>query len=401
MRTACAFAVVIVGIAALVAGCGGGADGPPLVVVGTASGLAVLDGGTGIVGPPSASAVTNPGGELLARAQPIGTQTQVRVTEVAGADWWSTTVDSTLEPRTLSSDGGRIALVAPATAWLPGAIAPGRDRTEIAIVHDGGAVERYDVDGNIEPEAFSLDGTALFVIEYLPAEAPTSYRVRRLDLGTGEVGDVFSADAELQESMRGTARTQVWDPDGGRLYTLYQLQAGPEVITFVHVLDLEEQWAHCIDLPAGFAPGTAGMALAEGGDELYVADAASGAVIEVDTVDLDVARTATVAPLPGGSASVAVDDEAVFIGAGTTITRLDRGSLAPEGDMTSANAVVGLQRSPVANELFVAWTGGVVVLNADTGEMLRQWWIDSALTGGVVSLGGRAIPAYSGSPCAC
>ena len=42
---------------------------------------------------------------------------------------------------------------------------------------------RYMLAGNFEPEAFSLDGRALFVIEFSPPLAPYRYRVRSLDLG--------------------------------------------------------------------------------------------------------------------------------------------------------------------------------------------------------------------------
>lgn len=388
----------------LAAGCGGGDSGPPLLLVATGAGLTVLDGTTGLFDAPAASAVTTPDGSLLVRAEPIGTRTEVRASDVAGTgDGWLAMVDGTMEPRAVAADGTRVALVSPATvpAGPDGGIAPGCERTEIAVVGEDGAVERYELEGNVEPEAFAVDATALFVIVYEPAEAPTSYQVRRLDLVTGELGDVYSVDAELQESMRGTARTQVWDPEGDRLYTLYQLESGAEVVTFVHVLDLDEQWAHCVDLPAGFTIGSAGMALAEGGDELYVADAASGAVVEVDTVDLAVARTGSIASSPNGTASVAVDDGAVFVAALTGITRVDRDTLTGERTFATTGPVVGLQQSRVGDELFVAWADRIGVLDPESGAVLRDWPIDTGVTGGVLSLGGSTVPGYSGVKCAC
>ena len=62
------------------------------------------------------------------------------------------------------------------------------------------------VPGNVEPEAFSLSGDALFVIDFVPPLAPERYRVARLDLARGPVDDVRSNEEELQEPMRGTAR---------------------------------------------------------------------------------------------------------------------------------------------------------------------------------------------------
>jgi len=402
MRTTRSLTVAVLLLVAA-GGCGGGDAGPPLLLVGTGLGVAVLDAASGVLGPPAPTAISSPGGELLVRADLVGTRTQLRIVGVAdGAEEWSSTVEGSYEPRSVAADGDRVALVPPPGPTAAGALAPGRSRTDLAVVHDDGRTERYDLEGNVEPEAFSLDGTALFVISFLPAEAPTSYQVRRLDLGTGELGDVFSVDAELQESMRGTARTQAWDPDGDRLYTLYTSHHGDDVTTFVHVLDLDEQWAHCIDLPAGLSPGTAGMALAEGGDQLYVADAVGGSVVEVDTTELMVARVGSIALRAApGATSVATGDDEVYVGAGPEVVRLDRRSLEVVETFPSDGDVVGLQRSRTSDELFVGWVDGVGVLDPVEGTLLRRWPLDTAATGGVLSLGGRAVPGYAGIQCAC
>ena len=107
----------------------------------------------------------------------------------------------------------------------------------------------------MEPEAFSLSGDALFVIDFVPPLAPERYRVARLDLSRGAVDDVRSTEKELQEPMRGTARAQAVAPDGQRLYTLYERDAtgNAPAEAFVHVLDLVSETATCVDLPPEFA----------------------------------------------------------------------------------------------------------------------------------------------------
>ena len=78
----------------------------------------------------------------------------------------------------------------------------GRATTSLTVVStDTGDMRDYPLAGNFEPEAFATSGSSLFVIEYLPPMAPDRYRVRKLDLETGEVGAVYSVDGHLQESM--------------------------------------------------------------------------------------------------------------------------------------------------------------------------------------------------------
>jgi hypothetical protein len=398
MRVRSALTVALVLVAA--AGCsGGGGAGSPLLLVGTNAGLAVLDAATGVLDGPTGVTVTTPGGELLVHAQWRGTRTVLRAERVAdGSDAWDLELDGSYEPRTASVGASRVALGPPSEPLPPGILVAPRSTTELVVAHEDGRVDRYDLDGNVEPEAFSLDGTGLFVLSFQPPEAPTSYQVRRLNLRSGAIEDVYSVDAELQETMRGTARTQAWDPDGSRLYTLYTDDRGTN---FVHVLDLDEQWAHCVDLPSTIVPDTAGMAVADGGETLYVADATGGVLAEVDTVDLAVARSVDVAAEGSGwLTSVAVGDDAVFVADGAHVVRLDRGSLEPQGSF-SVPGVVGVQWSHVSDELFVADTGAVSVLDPRSGDVVRRWHVDAARTGGVVSLGGRTVPGYAGVQCAC
>ena len=158
---------------------------------------------------------------------------------------------------------GVVALTEPrsagATPWLP----DGRTRTTVVVADTAAGTERrYELPGNFEPEAFSTNGRRLYTIQYVPPSDPTRYRVRILNLAAGRVSAIGRLrDKVAPDQMRGTGRTQVFAPDGDELYTLYTRQ-GPNYAhgapadasqtrtnAFIHLLNLEGGWAHCIDLP--------------------------------------------------------------------------------------------------------------------------------------------------------
>lgn len=382
----------------LVGACGDDDAGPPLLMLASTAGTAVVDGATGELRLLARGAAATPDGAVLFEsiAAPSSTQVEARSLERLLQSWW-VTVDGSHEARVASADGSMVALgpVRAGVPVAPGALAPGRTETTLVIAHEEGASDELILPGNVEPEAFSVDGEALFVIDYQPAEAPTFYQVRRLDLATGELGDVYSVDAELQETMRGTARTQVWDPDGDRLYTLYSLDAGT---AFVHILDLDEQWAHCVDLPASIGATSAGMALTDDGRTLYVADAAGGAIAEVDTQELAVTDEGELRPsLLGGASSVAIDGRRLFVGQANGIDVVDRASLEPIERFTAPDSILGLQ---AGHELYVALPASVAVLDQETGDLLRRLPVDLG-EGTILSLGTSSIPTYAGVQCAC
>ena len=193
----------------------------------------------------------------------------------------------------------------------------------------------------------------------MPPLAPERYRVARLDLGSGRVGDVRSNEEELQEPMRGTARAQVMAPDGRRLYTLYtrDATATDPAEAFVHVLDLEEQRATCVDLPGEFAVSQLGaLAVSPSGTRLYVAAPAYGALAELDTGTLKVARTAT-----GPTGSIGATARATA--SGTTLY------VAVDNQI---NAVIGLKPSTDGNVLYVSLADRVLALDPRTMTTRRE-----------------------------
>ena len=150
----------------------------------------------------------------------------------------------------------------------------------------------------VELVAPLLDGVyrLLFVIDHQIAEVPGAYRIRPLNLETGLLETIVGpTKVPLQDDMNGIGRRQVWSPDGRRLYTLYIRQThhhhadgadhahgAPGTDGFVHVLDLDEEWAFCLDLPPSFGRGdlaTTALAASPDGDTIAIADANAGEVV--------------------------------------------------------------------------------------------------------------------------
>ncbi len=290
----------------------------------------------------------------------------------SGNRLWSRQAPGKLEVKVASTDGRSVALGQPdGGAGYP----VGRTTTRLVIIDQESAKPTtIDLHGNFEPEAFSTDGGSLFVIEYLPPRRPTSYRVRRLDLATREVVGVYSVDAELQEAMQGTARIQTTSPDGNRLYTLYTIEGADGTRrAFIHVLSLDEQWAHCVDLPAAFGAATEasiGLTVAPDGSRLYVADGSTGAVAEVDTEALSVARTGD-SPFDwqGGTAhAVTGSDGKLYLGKGTRLLGLEASTLSSTGSWELPGRITGLQAAGDIGRLYVGLKDQILILDTATGR---------------------------------
>jgi hypothetical protein len=407
MRTIRALAIPTLAAALLalsVGACGGKEEaGPPILLVRTPAGVSVLDDVTGTVGPAAATAVRSPDGRYLARADVLTAGTRLRLSDLGeDTDAWSVTLPGAYEPHAVSPAGDRVALtssVAPPGQPLPaGLIAQPRSDTTVVVVHDG-ETERFDVDGNIVPEAFSADGTALFVVSYEPPASPDRYGIRRLDLETGELGFVDSPDGAGRHSMAGIARSQTWDPDGSRLYTLYTEASSENVIAFVHVLDLDGQWAHCLFLPSGFTPTAAGLALDADATTLYVADAVGGVVASIDTDALEVTRSAALPATPDATATPVAVDGAVWVATGGELVALDPATLAVRQQLHRGSDVIGLHPAGEDGELYVATASSIVRFDPAADEVRQRIPADQAV-GPFLSLGSGG-PSYVNFQCAC
>lgn len=342
----------------------------------TPNGVAVLAAGAGEA-PTSTDGVpsTDWSSVVLADSRPSGTD--VAAFDVRGGDvQWSRSIEGLgrLQVKVVSEKAEMVALAPIRQRYY----SLGRSKTTLVVAGRKTEPRAIDLDGNYEPEAFSTDGNSVFLLEYLPPRNPTSYRVRRLDLSTEEVLGVYSVDAELQEAMRGTARIQAMSPDGKFLYTLYTTgggRLGPRR-AFIHVLNLEELWAHCIDLPPQFGQGQEpeiAITVTPNGKRLYVTETGSGAIAAVDTQSLDVLDTGTTDMVSTAYSPKGVHDgeHTLYVARGPALTAIDTNTLE-QGETWIMDATIrGVQVSADASKLYVALTRRVLTIDAATGRELE------------------------------
>lgn len=386
---------VLVGCAGLGPGAGPGAGAEDVLFLRTSEGITLvrdLPEGLAVNLP---DAVPSTDWTAVVRAIPQGVQTRiVALDSQSGDQLWSRDVPGVLEVKVASRAGSLVALGAPEQDAL--GYPAGRSTTPLVIVaNDGSAPRTIELTGNYEPEAFSLDGGSLFVIEYLPPMHPTRYRVRRLDLRSGEVVGVYTIDADLQEAMQGTARIQASSPGGTRLYTMYTLQSpGGPSRAFVHVLSLDELWAHCVDLPSSFVSAgeqSTAISVAPDSTHLYVAEASTGTIAEVDTAALAVTRTAQVPFGSGGGAAHAVSasDGMLYLAKGTSVVAVDTSTLTRVRSWELDGRITGLQAAGDGGELYVGLKDHVVILDTDTGEEVGE--VDPGNLGTIDQLGQETV----------
>jgi outer membrane protein assembly factor BamB len=312
----------------------------------------------------------------VVQAVPAGKTTRIEAFDTtSGEELWSRPVSEGLEVKAVAEDGRAAVLGEPRRG---GTYPVGRSTTRFVIVPSGGEARTITLDGNFEPEAFSTDGGSLFVIEYIPPRAPTAYRVRRLDLRTGEVGGVYTVDGELQTAMQGTARIQTASPGGSRLYTLYSLEAADgDLRSFVHVLSLDEGWAHCVDLPSGFRTvkeRAVAMSVSPDGQNLYVADALTGEVAEIDTQALRVTRTAELALGPWGrdpAHAARGADGTLYVGSGTGLQAIDAATFTPEATWDFEQRIMGIQAGSDGRRVYVGLPDRIAVIDTGSGRSLE------------------------------
>ena len=251
----------------------------------------------------AADAVLAPDRTVLIQATEQSGETVVRALDsVSAVERWSQSLPGTLSVRVVSPGGEAIALMqAPESEGLY--VSEPREDTTIYVARtDGSPWERYDLEGNFLPEAFTTSGETLFLLKFLPAEDPYYYEVHRLDLATGEMLDEYTPEVELEPSMRGHARAQAMALDGTQLFTLYSLDPGEEKITnpldpnrqhsaFVHVISLEEESSFCIFLGQPFGSrqiDNMDMTISPDGTSLALIDMGTGTLAEIDTATQNV-----------------------------------------------------------------------------------------------------------------
>ena len=198
-----------------------------------------------------------------------------------------------------------------------------------------------------------------------------------LDLASLRIARVASPDKVPPSSMQGTRLQQVWAPDRSVLYTLYtnQVSSGAPV-TFVHVLNLEDKWAHCIDLPAAFGasrPNAKAMVGSPNGTRLYVTDADAHRIATIDTRRFEVVTTTTASlPAPGAanpaSASLSPDGT-LLVSGGNEVAAFDTGSMTAGPAWASELPIEDLQLNVDGSILYAATTDQIEALDPRTGTL--------------------------------
>lgn len=367
---------------------------PETLLLSTDSGPLAVRVPTGSVLFERAGAVASPNGSLVFSAKSHGPSTALETLDGATGEVVSDTkVSGDLQVSVASGSGRVVALIEPLPeGWDPATPYP-RSRTTIVIADPSGdrAPRTYDLRGNFEPEAFSTNDRQLFLIQHLPAETPTVYRVTVLDLADGSVRPVFGPYKSPPERMPGTRLQQVYAPDGGKLYTLYtSARAGysphdapvpnAAAVSFIHVLSLDEGWAHCVGLPRPLwdQPASAqALASSADGRSLYIVDSVRGLVTVMDTETLEILGTHEVGLHRAGarhtSAVLSADGRTLFVGAGgatSTLYAIDTTTFEVTDRWSTAGDASGLALSGDGLRLYVALEDRVVVFDPTTGGEL-------------------------------
>jgi hypothetical protein len=401
-------------LAILASACGGGEVSidsnrrrPELLYLGSRSSITALAPATGAVKFQQAGAVPSRDWSVLYTATNDGVTTTLRTLDPStGAEVATRKVPGVFTVRTVSEDGAMVALAPPYPSGFDTYHPYSKDPTPLVIVRRGDPEPQVlSVPGNVEPEAFSLDRGSLFVIDFVPPLAPERYRVARLDLSAGTVGDVRSKEQELQEPMRGTARAQVMAPDGRRLYTLYtrDATATTPAEAFVHVLDLEQELATCVDLPAQFATTPRGaLAVTPSGTRLYVTAPAVGALAELDTTTSKVTRTVGVpADAIATNARATATDSTLYLAVGSRITPVTLADLSVGDGWTAPDIVTGIEPSTDGTTIYVSLPDRVLALDPRTLRERRTLDVPAGEPIDHVAPALPPIPDNAYAKCAC
>gem|GEM_PF-6687509 len=159
--------------------------------------------------------------------------------------------------------GDRLVLVAPVDEPATDGTAYGRTLVMDFDPARGGGTWKPTLDGHLDPEALSPDGTQV----YAAREIEGGYHVHVIDLPRGTQRPTAGRVVDKPEFMKGSVVQAVLSPDHTQLATLYRDSSTPDHTGFVHLLKLDTGLTVCIDLhaPFGTAPVEAGADAIEWG----------------------------------------------------------------------------------------------------------------------------------------
>ncbi len=299
-------------------------------------------------------------GTTIVSARVADGTTTVEWTDVASdAIAAAVSVAGELQIGALDEAGLQVALVNPAAPKVGDDITGGRTSSEVVVVQRTGraADETYRgvLPGNLEPEMIGpvltgggpgeIDGQ-VFLIEYLPAEHPTAYRVIVLDRRTDQLFlplSLHDKTSQIDEKMAAVSRAQVMAPDRNLLLTLYRgSHRGGADYTFVHTLRYDAlpneslfPGVFCLILPADLplhdSPGA--IAIAPDQEKFYVVSAkgavASMLVDDIDQLgDMPSVHASTQLDVTSEHApAIAATQDAVWVGFDGWVVELDPATL--------------------------------------------------------------------------
>jgi hypothetical protein len=182
----------------------------------------------------------------------------------------------------VSADGRLLVLASQAAQGGPSA------RTTFAVLRTRTLklARTIVVPGTWAFDALSPDGRTVYAIEYQSLTEPVRYRVRAIDVATGQPRPGAIVDArEPGEQMAGMPVTRAKGSPGLAL-TLYAKADGT---AFVHALDTRHGTASCIDLPwTGLSESLWKVRLGIGGGMLHLSQPGLGRLATVDLSTLTV-----------------------------------------------------------------------------------------------------------------
>ncbi|MCG8353662.1 MAG: hypothetical protein MI924_38350 [Chloroflexales bacterium] len=303
--------------------------------------------------------------------------------------------------RSFDFDGAwELSGVAPSGRWLALTRSPsaeeqqerqetGQWQTKVNIVQaeEGRVVNALVLDGNFEVETISADGSALFLVQHLPAVKPDHYLIRLYDLAAERLQEDPLRDKQLiDEVMSGYAWDGLASPNGQWLLTLY-LSTNREV-AFIHTLDLWNKAPTCIDLPSGDGDIELlkyyTLALDPNSQTVYAANTALGVIAEVSLHQRKLVRATRFdaqAPLPTdahlqatSSRSVtSPDGRTLYFSNGTNVWAYDTKERAVSGPYQADGQITGLGVSSDGKRLYVAQSDQLLVFDTASGEVLKDF----------------------------
>ena len=301
-----------------------------------------------------------------------------------------------------SPDGRTLVLFKqPIDAELKQWEATGKPRTRIALVDTSfkTSPRHIDLEGNFWFDA--IGDKALYLLEILdkgwpPVYSPTQtprYQVRRYDLAAGKLDPQPVVDKSDPEIMTGNRNASVGMSGGTWLFSLYtRVSEGP----FVHVLNMNDAFAVCLDLPFPASDYETSMmwALALSPDErtLYAVNVALGQMAAIDTQSYEM-RTATLPqpkaevpgllarlaqwlmptvqakrPFPAGAA-VSPDGKTLYAMGPSDVVAISTGDLSLQGRFMDGLLLTSLAVAPGGDALYAVTmeTGKLIRLGLPTG----------------------------------